>query len=512
MRAFIKNKKVSVVLILLLAVMILSVTNYTKVLQGGDAITQKLYGNSQSLVFNAMLKSYLQGYHTEYGLMEMYPFNGTYEGGLTNESLGYHNGYSKTEKKIIVRDIEATRLEYVPGYKMIFINGDSATITEVESENGYLIVSYEAEEVFSQAKQGELRYISIYNTIDGRYMQTGDIVEYESQLGLQGMLFSAFPKTMLVNEAVEIGQWILSILLAVTITGISYLLYKKYNLLFSVVFFVVTMISPWIIGYATNIYWVAFTWFLPMFFGLLCATYIEKRIVRVISYLGVFISIIIKCACGYEYVSTIMMSIIVFMLTDLVVAMIRHEDKKKIVFLFKTIFFIGICAVLGFIVTLLAHAYLRGDGNIAGGLKAIYVLDVLRRTLGGDPGMFQDVYADSLNASILYVVLRYLYFKTPLILGVPGIMFTPLIAVSFCLLGIEIKRGKMDVQYIILFIWMFLASISWFVLGKSHSYIHTGMNFVMWYFGFVQIIFYILVQWLVLKVKEYKNTRGEKSV
>ena len=39
----------------------------------------------------------------------------------------------------------------------------------------------------------------------------------------------------------------------------------------------------------------------------------------------------------------------------------------------------------------------------------------------------------------------------------------------------------------------FLATISWFVLAKAHSYIHTHMNYVLWYFGFVQVCLYILI-------------------
>ena len=54
------------------------------------------------------------------------------------------------------------------------------------------------------------------------------------------------------------------------------------------------------------------------------------------------------------------------------------------------------------------------DGNIYNGLRAIYYNDVLRRT-HGDPNMFQGVYADSLNASVIRVVLRYLIFDTPVI-------------------------------------------------------------------------------------------------
>ena len=56
----------------------------------------------------------------------------------------------------------------------------------------------------------------------------------------------------------------------------------------------------------------------------------------------------------------------------------------------------------------------------------------------------------------------------------------------------------------------FLTSVSWFVLGKAHSYIHTHMNFAMWYFGFVQLLFYIPLHMLWIKLKAYKLKREGK--
>lgn len=512
MKRFFENKKRATVIILIVAIAILTVTNYTKVFLGSNAITRALYWNSENLVYNEMVMSYQPGSKLSYGLSDMYPYNGTYNGGYSNEELDFDNGYCTTDKIIAVSDNDITQREYAAGNTIIFFSGDKAEVVGNYASDGILFVQYEADRIYSIEEQGELKYITIYNNDENRYMQIGDRVGYESQIGVQGILFRAFPKGFLVNDMIAIYRVVLALLFATIITMICFFLYKKYHLLFGIIFYIVSLLAPWMTGYSTNLYWVEFTWFLPMLIGIICAYYIDSRKIRIISYVGVMLAIALKSACGYEYLSTIMLSSIIFLLADFTIALIEHKDKKKMLQLFKTIFCMGIFALLGFIIVLVIHAYIRGDGSIYHGLRSIYYNDVLRRTLGGDPSMFQDVYADSLNASVIYVVLRYLKFDTALIAGVPGMAFIPLIMLSFILTVMNVVKKTFRKEILALYIWMGIASVSWFVLGKSHSYIHTSMNFVMWYFGYIQIIFYTIIAGIYQLVKNRKNAVTEKEV
>jgi hypothetical protein len=43
----------------------------------------------------------------------------------------------------------------------------------------------------------------------------------------------------------------------------------------------------------------------------------------------------------------------------------------------------------------------------------------------------------------------------------------------------------------------FLTCTSWFILGKSHSFIHVHMNYVLWYFGSVQVSLYIVLKFFI---------------
>ena len=118
-----QNKSLCRILIVLLAILTMTVTNYSKVLQGGDSITRALYWNSENLVYNAMVLNYQNSVSSPYGLSDLYPYSGTYLGGLTDETQGFFEGYSDTEYLIAVNDNENTRRQYAPGNTIIFFNG-----------------------------------------------------------------------------------------------------------------------------------------------------------------------------------------------------------------------------------------------------------------------------------------------------------------------------------------------------------------------------------------------------
>ena len=48
-------------------------------------------------------------------------------------------------------------------------------------------------------------------------------------------------------------------------------------------------------------------------------------------------------------------------------------------------------------------------------------------------------------------------------------------------------------------------TLSWFILGKAHSYVHTHMNYVLWYFGFIQICLYIIIKFACQKICKIGN-------
>ena len=314
------------------------------------------------------------------------------------------------------------------------------------------------------------------------------VLEYQSQIGLQGFIFYFMTRFGLPKPypALRLGC---CLLLAIVLLSICHELYKKYGLIFSGVFYIMTITSSLIVNFAPNLYWVEFTWFIPMLLGLICLNNLNKRL---FLYPLFFLAIVVKCACGYEYITVIMLSSIMFLFVEWVCTIkkgreYRHYGNS----LLKAIFMIGIMSLIGFAVTLLIHSHIRGAGDILAGLKDIYKNDVLRRTYG-TAADFPERLAGSLNASVTYVLI--IYFTR---FGLGKFALFLLIATTAIMVYKHIaKRHPLNTQF-----WLFIVSlmtcISWFVLAKSHSWVHVGLNFVLWYMGYIQVCTYIVLKFVL---------------
>jgi hypothetical protein len=134
---------------------------------------------------------------------------------------------------------------------------------------------------------------------------------------------------------------------------------------------------------------------------------------------------------------------------------------------------------------------MRGDSLLTG-FQSIVELDLKRRTYG-DPNLFPPEYKASLSCSALDILKIYIFnWTTPLVPGFSGSLFKLLMV--FSLAGIGYKYMIKHVSRhrdLMLFAFFFIVPLSWLLLFKGHSYIHTFLNFLLWYFGFVQALIYI---------------------
>lgn len=238
--------------------------------------------------------------------------------------------------------------------------------------------------------------------------------------------------------------------------------------------------------------------------GLLCSWKVASRKWRIFCYISAFIAITCRCLCGYEYISVIMMGLISFMVIDLLLAL-QKKEKKHASLLFKTTLILGIIALTGFMTAICIHASLKGNGSITEGIKNIIEDVALRRTNKANLNDFDSLYWPSINASVWEVYSMYFHFPNDVIIGITGNLFPLLCLIPIGIFINEYKNRKIDFETIFMYIFFFLASISWFCLGKSHSYNHTHINFVLWYFGFVQTCFYIIISRIVSVISPNKN-------
>ena len=252
----------------------------------------------------------------------------------------------------------------------------------------------------------------------GGYDRTAKITtDYVSQYGLQGKVFQLLCRLF-------VKHLLCIVLTAIVLAAICFLLGKKYNRLFAFCFFTCFLLSQWIVNFAQNLYWVEFTWFIPMLLGLVCSMYGGRPAVRRLCYGGAFASILVKSLCGYEYLPVIMLAMISFLLVDFFVALTEKdvpEAKRKAL----DVVLMGICALAGFCVAILIHARLRGDGDIIAGVQAIYRKDALRWSLGGKVEDFTPDYRAALEVPIVTVLRMYFnqWNNTEIISGISGRYF-----------------------------------------------------------------------------------------
>lgn len=239
------------------------------------------------------------------------------------------DGFSKSEPAIIVNS--NTYSQYVAGIgnSIRFKNGECCQIIDVVDDGANIIIRLNSDRLLSTARNGSLDEVTFIDG-NGHELPKSRVGAYRSSYGLQGKIFRHLARYMDHDEAINNLNLICSIATAFVFAIIVILLQKKYNVILAGCFLVTFWLSPWIVNFARNLYWVEYTWFILMAVGLFCAWKINNRKCRIASYILTFLAIMGKCLCGYEYISVIMMGLIAFLLVDLAVAVIRKDTKESL--------------------------------------------------------------------------------------------------------------------------------------------------------------------------------------
>lgn len=496
-----KSKKAIIVCSIVTLTSLMCWNYSTSVLDPNNEKFAGFQEDSEALVTSVMESTITGNVHktSKYGLGSIIDVTGKRSAPDRSKMLtkdDWVNGFNTLEPKVRIRNNKYTKNVAAEGNTIQFSKGAEYKIMSSVSDGGWLTLTLSAEDPLNESKVGSLKEVAFVSA-NGEIEPAGIWQPYVSQYGLQGKAFrklASFSDNY--NEAVAVARWLCSLLLAVVLIGVVLLIKRKFNLLLAGCFYVVFLLSPWVVNFANNLYWVEFTWFLPMLAGLFCSIKITDIRARIATYCFVFLAILIKCLCGYEYISAIMISAVAFPLADLIQAVFRRKRDRAIICL-RAVIGIGLVALLGFFVAIMLHAGYRGDGNLVDGIVNIFQQDVLRRTDGGTLDAFEEIYWPSLNASHWEVLLTYFNFyslyQCEIITGVPGNVFSVLCIVPLVILFFDAKKGTVNYRIYALYFIFLLAAVSWFVLAKSHSYIHIHMNYVLWYLGFVQICFYIIL-------------------
>lgn len=169
---------------------------------------------------------------------------------------------------------------------------------------------------------------------------------YASQYGLQARIITALaPKdnAKLPSYFKKVNV-VLSAVMAVIMALVALRVRKLFGFVVAAVFATLVAFSPWIVGYAQNMYWIEPLMFAPFAFAFLSYSYCKSSKKMWLFYLGETILLFLKLLGGYEYISTIAISVLVpIIFFELV------NNKQKVISLWRYAVMTCVVVVVAFV-------------------------------------------------------------------------------------------------------------------------------------------------------------------
>jgi len=315
---------------------------------------------------------------------------------------------------------------------------------------------------------------------------------YNSQIGLQGHFFSLLNSILPTSNLIKTQLYYLinCILLILVIYGLYNWIFKELGP--TSAFFVILsfILNSWITMGARNMYWVIWTLLFPMMGVALILQKGDIKNHKYKVYLFTFISVFIRAACGFEFISTVLISI------ELPIIYYAIKNKYKLKLFLETVIRIGISGLIGFLVALIINLYQKANymGNLS--VAALSLKNNIAYRTGLFKGNYDEIIEKSLNIPLQNVIKIYFKEGNSIILGYPMISLIVLLIIFTIILFVMKYLHKIDTkQYRSLFAfnimtWISLsAPLSWIVLAKAHSYVHQHINYILWSIPCVFLIF-----------------------
>ena len=331
---------------------------------------------------------------------------------------------------------------------------------------------------------------------------------YMSQPGGQGIIFSLLDRLVPLSSQIKLGAFyvLTALLSAITLTAIIGWFYEEFGGWVAIFVVGSAVLAQWLTVFGKNLWWSLWAFYLPM---IVVMYYLKRHRVpanRQFIRFGVliFISVSIKCFInGFEYITTTL----IMMMVPLVYYVIldkwgRHQCLNWTLAA-------GLGSGVAIFLTLILLCFQIGavKGGFMDGVGHV-VYSFGKRTYGNAEN-FPAVYAASLEAGTIGVVVTYINgiffdlnnylsqtnaFVSNFLLKVRYVYLIVLFMAMSVLLFLQSQKMMAEQRgHYIALIWTtwfsILAPLSWYVIFKAHSYIHTHMSFLLWqmpftFFGF----------------------------
>ncbi|MBF0496846.1 MAG: hypothetical protein HQK58_09795 [Deltaproteobacteria bacterium] len=358
--------------------------------------------------------------------------------------------------------------------------------------------------VFFEEKPFNNQYLAYFT---GRSF--GAYTTYDSQIGGQGILFSILDKFIPLPPRVKYSLFraLTSLLTAISLTGIILWFFLEFGLTAALSVLASAVLSQWVTVFGRNIAWSLWAFYLPLAVIMYYLKFKRGLMNTSRSRFGViiFIMIFIKCLfSGYDYITTVLIMVIgpfvYYSLLD------RLNFRKFLAGLFTA----GLSSCLAILLSLIILCIQIGSvkGSFMNGIDHIvYSFEKrtheISHTISNN---FPTEIASSLESGTTRVLATYLagtFFDATNYLPCSNpIISTYLLKVRYLYLillfmimsRLLYRRGnnwvneneKQKHLALIVATWFsILAPLSWFIIFKAHSYIHTHMNYIVWHMPFV---------------------------
>ncbi len=326
---------------------------------------------------------------------------------------------------------------------------------------------------------------------------------YMSQSGGQGIVFSLFDRLIPLSSQIKLWSfYVLTALLSATaLTAIIGWFYEEFGGWVAIFVIGSAVLSQWLTVFGKNLWWSLWAFYLPMIvvMSLLKRNRVPSNHQFIRFGILIFTAVFIKCFInGFEYITTtLVMMVIPCIYYAILDKWSRHQCMK---WTLAAVCGSGV-AILFSLLLLCFQIGAAKEGFMDGVAHVVYSFG--KRTHGEAQG-FPEVYAASLEAGTIGVVITYVNgiffdfnnylshtntFVSNFLLKVRYGYLIVLFVVMSVLLFLRSKkvianRRRQDIALIWTTWFSILAPLSWYVIFKAHSFIHTHMSFLLWQMPF----------------------------
>jgi hypothetical protein len=326
-----------------------------------------------------------------------------------------------------------------------------------------------------------------------RYFEHPDLIHslnlvwapYPSHFALQGYVFAAIDLINPLPRSMRIPFYHLlaSLFTAGMLVWMAAILRAKFGWAAFAGFLLPAAIEPMFSGLAPNLCWFAGSWLLPLPFGMLLADEDDARHRHVLLGL-MFLAFLVRFLAGYEFASTIILATAV---GCLLTAKERPDLFRHVLRNASWAVALGVAA---FAVAAMLHAAKQGGFTV-------FAQKAANRMIG-DAGSLQDQLILGKFEPIGAVLWLYLGGNYITLIKNFGFVLA-FIAMNAVLMLLDERfnwfygAGRRKLQVLALAVLAsFTAPLSWFILGKGHSFDHLPYDLIMWYVPTIPLGFAML--------------------